>query len=114
MLAVFVLLILFMFILKRLRGGALSLKKYPVMKIISTISLAPKRSLAIIEIENEWLLLGVGTESISILSKYNKPEETGKNSLSPLPGVGRFTSFLSRAGITGKSSEESSRKDEKQ
>ncbi len=53
MLIVFILLILFVFILKRLRGGSLSLRRYPVMKIISTLSLAPKRSLAIVEVCNE-------------------------------------------------------------
>lgn len=111
MLIVFILLILFMLILKRLKGGTLSLRKYPAMKIISTLSLAPKRSLAIVEVRNEWLLLGVGAENISILSKYDKPEETGENTKSN--GEGAFASFLLRAGITGKSPEKSSRKDEK-
>ncbi len=110
MLIVFILLILFVFILKRLRGGSLSLRRYPVMKIISTLSLAPKRSLAIVEVCNEWLLLGVGAENISILSKYDKPEETDENQ-KPY-GEGGFASFLLRAGAAGKSSEESNIKDE--
>ena len=90
MLIVFILLMLFMFILKRFRGGTLSLKKYPAMKIISTLSLAPKRSIAIIEVCNEWILLGVGTENISFLSKYDKPEETGDNFKIQTHGEGGF------------------------
>lgn len=110
MLIIFILLILFIFILKRVRGGNLSFRKYPAMKIISTLSLAPKRSITLVEVCNEWLLLGVGAENISILSKYDKPEETGEN-LKP-HGEGGFASFLLRAGATGKSPEESSIKDE--
>ncbi len=110
MLVVFILLILFVFILRRLRGGALSLRRYPVMKIISTLSLAPKRSLAIVEVCNEWLLLGIGAENISVISKYDKPEERGEN-LKP-HGEGGFASFLLRAGAAGKSPEESGIKDE--
>lgn len=110
MLIVFILLILFLFIIRRLKGGTLSFRRYPVMKIISTLSLAPKRSLAIVEFGNEWLLLGVGAENISILSKYDKPEETGENQKSH--GEGGFASFLLRAGAAGKSPEESSIKDE--
>jgi flagellar biosynthetic protein FliO len=112
MLAVFILLILFLFIMKRIKGGNLSFRRYPVMKIISTLSLAPKRSIAIVEVCNEWLLIGVGAENISILSKYDKPEEAEDPLKSKSHSEGGFASFLQRAGITGKTSEESGRKDE--
>jgi flagellar biogenesis protein FliO len=80
------------------------------MNIISTLALAPKRSLAIVEVCNEWLLLGVGAENISILSRYDKPEEAGENPKAH--GEGGFASFLLKAGAAGKSPEESSKKDE--
>jgi flagellar protein FliO/FliZ len=113
MLVVFILLILFLFIMKRIRGGNLSFRRYPAMKIISTLSLAPKRSIAIVEVCNEWLLLGIGAENISMLSKYDKPEET-EGALNPQSkSEGGFASFLLKAGITGKTPEESSIKDEK-
>jgi flagellar biosynthetic protein FliO len=110
MLAVFTLLILFLYIMKRIKGGNLSFKKFPAIRIISTLSLAPKRSIAIVEVENEWLLLGVG-ENISILSKYDKPEDAEEHIKSQ--GEGGFASFLLKAGITGKTPEESSKKNEK-
>jgi flagellar biosynthetic protein FliO len=114
MLIVFILLILFIFILKRVRGGNLSFRKYPAMKIISTLSLAPKRSITLVEVCNEWLLLGVGAENISLLSKYDKPEETEENLRSQSKGEGGFASFLLRAGTPKKTNEESSIKNEQQ
>ena len=102
--------IMFFFILKRLKGGSLSIGKYPVMKNLATLSLGPKRSLTLIEICDQWLLVGVGAENISLISKIDKPSDDSlfnKN----FPKEGNiFESFLSRAGLANKASEGSKKK----
>ncbi|OPX35376.1 MAG: hypothetical protein B1H11_09240 [Desulfobacteraceae bacterium 4484_190.1] len=76
-LAFILIIILFIYIiLKRLRLKSLSLKKYPEIRLIGTLYLAPKRSIALIEVCGEWLVVGVGTESVSLLTKLPHPPES--------------------------------------
>lgn len=66
--------------LKRFRPGGLSRGRSPVMKLIGTLNLAPKRAVALIEVCDQWLLIGVGTESVNLISKVESPptgESTG-------------------------------------
>ena len=69
--------ILFLYIiLKRLRLKSLSIKKYPQIRLIGTLYVAPKRSIALIEVCGEWLVVGVGTESVTLLTKLPHPPES--------------------------------------
>ena len=112
MLVIFILLLLFFFILKRLKGGSLSIRKYPVMKNLATLSLAPKRSLALVEICDQWLLVGVGTENISLISKIDKPDEDSQFYKDLPQGNNSFETLLSKAGLAVRKSEGSSIKNE--
>lgn len=61
--------------LKRLRPGTLSSGKTPAMRLVGTLNLAPKRAVALIEVCDEWLLVGVGTESVTLISKVEPPPQ---------------------------------------
>jgi flagellar biosynthetic protein FliO len=66
-------LIVFVFyVAKRLRLAPLPGGKEVRMRLLGTLHLAPKRSVALVEVSGEWLVLGVGTESISLLSKLDR------------------------------------------
>ena len=69
------LIILLFYVLKRLRLGSLSLNRYPEMRVLGTINLAPKRAIALVEICDQWLVVGVGTENVTLLSKLDRPPE---------------------------------------
>ena len=69
------LILLLVYLLKRFRVGPLSLNRSPAFRLLGSLSLAPKRSIALIEIHNQWLVLGVGTEKITLLSRLDRPEE---------------------------------------
>ncbi len=45
------------------------------MRVIGTLALAPKRSIALVEVCGELLLLGIGTDNVRLLSKLEKPED---------------------------------------
>ena len=62
--------------LKRLRPGTLSAGKAPVMRLVGTLSLAPKRAVALVEVSDEWFLVGVGTESVTLISKVEPSTQT--------------------------------------
>ena len=110
LLVVFALMILFFFILKRLKGGTLSARNFPAMRNIATLSLAPKRSLALVEVCDQWILVGVGVENISLISEINRPAEDSQFYKNLPGGKNSFAALLSKAGMTGRDSEGSSDK----
>ena len=61
--------------LKRLRPGTFSCGTAPAMRLAGTLNLAPKRAVALIEVSGEWLLVGVGTESVTLISKVEPPPQ---------------------------------------
>jgi flagellar biosynthetic protein FliO len=69
------------YLAKRLRWGRLSFNRYPAMRMIGTLSLAPKRSVAMVEVCGQWLVLGVGSETVTLLCRLDNPpvlESSGK------------------------------------
>ena len=82
------------------------------MKNLATLSLAPKRSLALVEICDQWLLVGVGTENISLISKIDKPDEDSQFYKDLSQGNNSFETLLSKAGLAVRKSEGSSIKNE--
>ncbi|MGD9156973.1 MAG: flagellar biosynthetic protein FliO [Desulfobacteraceae bacterium] len=112
LLVMFALMILFFFIIKRVKGGSLTMGKYPVMKNLATLSLGPKRSLALIEICDQWLLVGVGTENISLISQIDKPSDDGQFESNPPRERNIFDSFLLKAGLGHKAPDGSSKNNE--
>ncbi len=103
---------LFFFVLKRLKGGALPMKRYTLMKNLGTLSLGPRKSLALVEIGDQWFVVGVGTENISLISKIDKPSDESQDNMEKIQNGKGFGSFLSKASISLKKTEESSAKDE--
>lgn len=61
--------------LKRIRFGSASAPGLSRMRVLTTLSLAPKRSIAIVEVLDEWLVVGVGTDSVTLLTRMGRPEE---------------------------------------
>ena len=63
------------YLLKRFRLKSLSLKKIPEIRLISTLNLGVKKSIALVEVCDEWLVLGVGTQSVTLLTKLERPSQ---------------------------------------
>ena len=108
--AMFALMILFLFIVKRAKGGSFSMGKSPVLKNIATLSLGPKKSLALIEVYGQWILVGVGSENISLISKMDKPSDYDQHEKTITQEGNVFDSFLTRAGLKQKTPVGSSEK----
>ena len=70
------LIILILFLLKKLRLNPLSSSKTPAMKVLGTLNLAPKRAVTLIEVYDELLLIGVGTENVTLISKFDQTAKT--------------------------------------
>jgi flagellar biosynthetic protein FliO len=72
------LIICLFYFLKKFRPNVFPLGKDPMMRLVGTLNLAPKRSLALVEICGQWLVVGIGTESVALVSKVDRPEATGE------------------------------------
>jgi flagellar biosynthetic protein FliO len=87
------------FIMKRLKIGPLTGGRPAPMRLLGTLSLAPKRGIALVEVCGQWLVVGIGAESVSLISKVERPEEaTVPCNISPAPGGNMFQSILENIG----------------
>jgi len=90
------------YLAKRLRWGGMSLNRYPAMRMIGTLTLAPKRSVAVVEVCGQWLVLGVGSETVNLLCKLEEPP-VPESSGAPESGNGGLFQSLLRQKILRKS-----------
>ena len=107
---ILVLIIGLFYLFKRFRLMAFSMGKNPMMRHLGTLSLAPKRSLALVEICGQWLVVGIGAENVTLISRVEAPSETDRFENDPDTGSGAFHTLLRekargllRGGKNGKS-----------
>jgi flagellar protein FliO/FliZ len=82
---------------KKLRDGRFLLKRSPSMRVIGSLSLAPKRSVALVEVCGEWLVLGIGAESITLLRRFEEPPANPAEVMPPgSEGSNTFQTLLRR------------------
>lgn len=55
--------------LRRLRSGSFPIHHTPAMRLLGMLTLAPKRAVALIEVSDQWFLVGVGTENVTLISE---------------------------------------------
>jgi flagellar biosynthetic protein FliO len=85
--------------MKRFRIGGVAGGGGPSMRILGTLNLAPKRAVALVEVGDQWLVLGVGTENVSLLSKMERPLEQEGVSSDHEARPGSFLAALRGKGI---------------
>ncbi len=99
LIAILILVISLFFLMKRFRLGPLSNNKMPAMRLLGTLSLAPKRAIALVEVCDQWLVVGIGTENVTLISRLDPPPEM----TAPGPGIpakgGKFSLFLENLGL---------------
>ena len=91
--------VLLFFLLRRLRLSPLMNGRSPVMRILGTLNLAPKRAVALVEICDQWLVVGIGTENVTLISKIDRPPDADTAGLGIPSNEGRFSSLLENFGL---------------
>lgn len=84
------------YLLKRVRLMPFSHHKNPKLRIIETLNLAPRRSIALVEVCDQWLLLGVGVESVTLLSRLGERIQTPDSESIPQQGEEGFKALFER------------------
>lgn len=90
--------LLLFFILKKVRLGTLYNNRLPVMRVLGTLNLAPKRAIALVEICDQWLIIGIGAESVTLISKLDHPPGKNLSEADISSGEGKFHAFLKNIG----------------
>lgn len=81
-------------LLSRLHLHPLSGKGFPSMRVLGNLNLGPKRSIALVEICDQWLIVGIGAESVTLLKEIPRPPEDPESQTIPQTGNGSFSSLL--------------------
>ena len=90
------------FLLKRLKTGNLSGNRFPSMRLLGHLSLAPRKGIALVEVCDQWLVIGIGTENVNLISRIDRPPcDAVPNTVNPAGG-NVFQSILENIGIQRK------------
>ena len=88
-------LIFFLFYLVRhFRLTPFGKSRAPLIRLISSINLAPKRGIAIVEVCGQWLVIGIGAENVNLISKFERPSEKNETGIDPPIKRETFNSIL--------------------
>ncbi len=90
------------YLFRKWRFGPLAANNQAAMRLIGTLSLAPRRSLVLVEIGDQWLVVGVGADHVTLIAKLERPPESDRRvPLDRRDGVrGRWQRKLRRANGT--------------
>ena len=92
------------YVLKKIRFGPTAAAGLSRMRLLSTLSLAPKRTVALVEVRDQWLVVGVGTDAVTLLTAMPRPEDTEQPETAPSDRKPSFRSLL--RSVTNKPSPE--------
>jgi flagellar biosynthetic protein FliO len=88
------LIICLFYFLKKMRFGSSSTPGAARLRLISSLSVAPKRSVALLELRDQWLVVGIGTESVTLLSQMNRPDDINEAIMDESEKTRSFGSLL--------------------
>ncbi|MBN2061870.1 MAG: flagellar biosynthetic protein FliO [Deltaproteobacteria bacterium] len=88
--------IISLFIIRRSPFGPLSGGKTPAMRVLGTLNLAPKRAIALVEICDQWMVIGIGTDTVTLISKLERQEESTMPLMGNQESGGIFQNLLDR------------------
>ena len=89
----------FLFVMKKFRLASNSSRGGPAMRLLGTLSVAPKRAIALVEVYDEWLVIGIGTETVTLLSKIDQPSPGSFSDAGTVSHQNSFHSLLKGKGL---------------
>jgi flagellar biogenesis protein FliO len=92
------------YVLRRIRWHSPLDDKKMQMHILNMLHLAPKRAVALVQICDQWLVLGVGTESVTLITRLDPPENPGDTKAIMTDRKENFHSILQGVSLWPKTS----------
>jgi flagellar protein FliO/FliZ len=84
------------YLVKKFRLSPFPVGRNQVMRLISTLNLAPKRSLALVEVGGQWLIVGIGAENLTFISRMDAPQTTDASDGFSSSGENKFHAILKK------------------
>ena len=94
------LIVVLFFLARKVRWRVAGPGRTARMQLVETLAIAPRRWVALVEIRDQWLILGVGQEDVRLLSQLPRPVEGETMERRPGSHEG-FQSILKRNMIKG-------------
>ena len=69
------------------------------MKLVGTLNLAPKKGVALIEVCDQWFLVGMGPESVTMISKLDPPPKEEQTEAPPAHQDSPFHAILKKKSL---------------
>jgi flagellar biosynthetic protein FliO len=91
------------YLLKRLRWHSSNGNRNIQMRLLSLLPLAPKRSIALVQIRDQWLVVGVGTESVTLITKVDPPTDSCDAEVESTAGKKNFHTILQNISLWSRS-----------
>jgi len=92
------------YIMKRLKLGPLSGSRNVSMRLLGSLSLAPKRGIALVEVCDQWLVIGIGAENVNLISRVDRPACDAVPNTGSAGSGSMFQSILENIGLPRKTS----------
>jgi flagellar biosynthetic protein FliO len=91
----------FFYGLKQLRSRAFASGPARQMRLLTTLNLAPRRSLALVELDDQWFVIGVGAESVRLISQMQRPPASEAAGVADSGNGSRFHRLLQQSALWG-------------
>jgi flagellar protein FliO/FliZ len=85
--------------LRRLRLRAFQSGPTRQMRLITTLNLAPKRALALVELNDRWLVIGVGAEGVRLITQMDRPPEIEASGVAETANGMGFHALLQQSAL---------------
>jgi flagellar biosynthetic protein FliO len=95
--------------LKRLRFRTFQAGPTRQMRLITTLNLAPKRALALVELNDQWFIIGVGAESVRLITQMDRPPESEGTGVADSANGRSFHRLLQQSGLRRQGSKEAAK-----
>jgi len=90
------------YILKRLKIGPLSGGGSHPMRLLGYLSLAPRKGIALVEVCDQWIVVGVGSDTVNLISKVERPVCDAAPNTGHRASGSAFQSILEGIGLSRK------------
>jgi len=88
--------------LKRLKSGPLSGGGSHSMRLLGYLSLAPRKGIALVEVCDQWLVIGVGADDVNFISRVDRPACDAATDTGHRGSGNAFQSILENIGLSRK------------
>ncbi|MBN1847730.1 MAG: flagellar biosynthetic protein FliO [Deltaproteobacteria bacterium] len=91
------------YLLRRFRWHSIGNQQNIRMYLLGLLQLAPKRAIALVQICDQWIVVGIGTETVTLITKIEPPTDISESEVSSAISKKSFHTILQDISLWPKS-----------